>query len=406
MTEKRVLITGASIAGSALAFWMCRLGWAVVLLERAPEFREGGQNIDVRGPGRDVLAHMGLLDAVKAKNTTEQAWTFVDADNKTVARFDKDDFGGEGPTAELEILRGDLARILFDAAEGVEHRFGDRIAAWDGDDTGVDVTFEHGGRERFDLVVSAEGVGSSTRAMIWGDAARAEPFGLSSGYFSIPKGPGDGEDARWFNAPGGRSVFLRPDPEGTTRVVMSVQGDPEGWDDLAPEDQKRALIERFADAGWETPRVLEDLKSTKDFYFHSIALVKVDCFHRGRVVLTGDAAWAVMGNGTTLALIGPYVLAGELARTGDVAAALEGYERVMRPFVEDAQDVPAWGPKALQPQTRFGIGVQHAVLKLITAPGVRALTSRFAAPGDDLPVLPDYPELGDSAQRRETGAIS
>lgn len=397
MTIKRILITGASIAGPAMAFWMHRLGWDVVLLERAPEFREGGQNIDVRGPGRDVLARMGLLEAVQAKNTTEQAWTFVNADNSTVARFDKDDFGGEGPTAELEILRGDLARILYDAADGVEHRFGDRIVALENDGGGVDVTLQHGGRERFDLVVSAEGVGSSTRKLVWGDAARIEPFGLSSAYFTIPKGNGDGEDARWYNAPGGRSVFLRPDPEGTTRVVLSVQQDPQGWDDLSPEDQKRVLIDRFADAGWETPRVLDGLRTTHDFYFHSIALVKVDRFHRGRVALTGDAAWAVMGRGTTMALIGPYVLAGELARADDTAAALEGYEKVMRPIVQTAQDVPSWGPKALQPQTRFGIGVQHAVLKLIAAPGVRVVTSRFAPTGDDLPTLPDYPELTSSA---------
>lgn len=393
MSDKRILITGASIAGPALAFWMRRLGWKVVLLERAPEFRDGGQNVDVRGPGRDVLARMGLLDAVLAKNTTEQAWTFVDADNATVARFDKDDFGGEGPTAELEILRGHLARILYDVAEGVEHRFGDRIAAIEDDGAGVAVTFENGDAERFDLVVSAEGIGSSTRKLLWGDAARVEPLGLDSAYFTIPKGQGDGEDARWFNAPGGRSVFLRPDPQGTTRVVLSIQQDPQGWDDLAPEDQKRALIDRFADAGWETPRVLEGLEATRDFYFHSIPLVKLDRFHKGRVALTGDAAWAVMGRGTTLALVGPYVLAGELARNGDVAAALQGYERIMRPFADKAQDVPSWGPKALQPQTRFGIGVQHAVLKLISSPGVRAVTSRFAPTGNDLPPLPSYPEL-------------
>lgn len=400
MLNRRVLITGVSIAGPALAFWMHRLGWQVVLLERAPAFRAGGQNIDVRGPGRDVLARMGLLEAVQAKNTTEQAWTFVDADNNVIARFDKDGFGGEGPTAELEILRGDLACILYGAAQDVEHRFGDRIAALEDDGAGVDVTFDHGGTERFDLVVSAEGVGSSTRELVWGDDARVEPFGLSSAYFTIPKGHGDGEDARWFNAPGGRSVFLRPDPQGTTRVVMSVRQDPRGWDELSPKDQKRVLIERFADAGWETSRVLEELKATKDFYFHSIALVKVDAFHRGRVALTGDAAWALMGRGTTLALIGPYVLAGELARSGDVAMALEGYERVMRPFAETAQDVPSWGPKALQPQTRFGIRVQHAVLKLIAAPGIRALASRFAPTGDALPPLPDYPELRSPAEKR------
>lgn len=229
----------------------------MVLLERAPTFRTGGQNVDVRGPGREALVRMGLLDAIKARNTTEQAWTFVNADNSLVARFDKDDFGGDGPTAELEILRGDLACILDGATEGVEHRYGDRITALDDDGTGVDVTFGQGGTERFDLIVAAEGVGSSTRRLVWGEAARIKPFGLSSGYFSISKGPNDGEDARWFDSPGGRSVFLRPDPKGTTRVVLSLQRDTPEWDDL-PADEAEAdphqLLRRrgLGDAGWET----------------------------------------------------------------------------------------------------------------------------------------------------------
>ncbi len=394
MSGKRILITGASIAGCTLAFWMRRLGWQVVLLERAPAFREGGQNIDVRGPGRDALVAMGLLDAVEQRNTTEHAWTFVDADNKVVARFSKEDFGADGPTAELEILRGDLARIIDEAGEGVEHRYGDSIAGLHDDGAGVEVRFEHGPAERFDLVVAAEGAGSSTRALVFGDAARIEPMGLSSAYFSIPKGHDDGQDARWFNAPGGRSVFLRPDPEGSTRAVLSIQQQPQGWDDLEPAEQKQVIAEHFADAGWETRRVLAGMRETDDFYFHSISLVKMDRFSAGRVALVGDAAWAVMGSGTTLALVGPYVLAGELARSGgDVAAALARYAAVMRPFVDKAQDVPAWGPKALQPQSRLGIGVQHALLKVAASPALRPLMRRFASTGDDLPALPEYPEL-------------
>lgn len=117
-------------------------------------------------------------------------------------------------------------------------------------------------------------------------------------------------------------MFLRPDPEGSTRVVLSVQQDPQGWDDLAPDQQKAVLMEHFADAGSETPRVLECLKTTKDFYFHSIATVKLDQIYAGRVALMGYAAWAVMRRGTTLTLIEAYVLAEELAQKGDVDTAL------------------------------------------------------------------------------------
>ncbi|RZJ86475.1 MAG: FAD-binding monooxygenase, partial [Brevundimonas sp.] len=145
MPARKALITGASIAGPAAAFWLSRLGWDVTVVEKAPAFRDGGQNVDVRGPGHDALERMGLLQAVKGKNTGEAAWTFVDADNDVVARFDQDAFGGEGPTAELEILRGDLARILYDATrDGADYRFGDSIAALEDDGAGVAVSFESG----------------------------------------------------------------------------------------------------------------------------------------------------------------------------------------------------------------------------------------------------------------------
>lgn len=393
MTSKRVLITGASIAGPAMAFWMQRLGWETVLLEAAPEFRTGGQNIDVRGPGRDALKRMGLFDAVKARNTTEGAWTFVDENNEIIARFGKEEFGVDGPTAELEILRGDLAEIIDGAASGVDHRFGDRITGLEDDGKGVEVSFANAPRERFDLVVAAEGVGSSTRKLLFGDAAQIKPWDLDSAYFSIPKGHGDGEDARWFNAPGGRSVFLRPDPVGTTRVVLSIQQEPQGWDDLGPDEQRERVLETFADAGWETPRVLNGLRQTDDFYFHSVATVELDRLSKGRVALTGDAAWAVMGSGTTLALVGPYVLAGEIARSDTIEAALDNYGTVMRPFIDKAHQVPSWGTRALQPHSQFGIEVQHTILKLITSKPIRGITQRFAPTGDDLPPLPDYPEL-------------
>lgn len=216
---------------------------------------------------------------------------------------------------------------------------------------------------------------------------------LDMGYFTIPKGETDGPDARWFNAPGGRSVFLRPDPQGTIRAVLTLQQPPQGWDDLQPDEQKARLEEAFADAGWETPRVLAGLRDADDFYFHSIAQVRMPSHVRGRIAVMGDAGWAVMGRGTTLGLVGPYVLAGELARHEDPVAALMAFDDIMQPFVEKAQKVPSWGPKVLQPQTRFGIAVQRAGLALFTAPGVRKLTAAMASSGDDLPDLPDYPSL-------------
>lgn len=396
----RVLITGASIAGPTLAWWLHRFGMHATVVERAPAFRTGGQNIDVRGAARTVLARMHLQQAVADLGTGEQGIVFVDEHNQVVADFEKAELGGDGPTAELEILRGDLAQLLYDHSKThATYRFGDYVTAVQEVANGVQVTFAHGEPERFDVVVVAEGFKSSTRQLVFGEDVTRRPLDLYMGYFTIPRGAHDGEQARWYNAPGGRSVLLRPDHKGTTRVVLTLQQEPAGYEDLTPAQQKSLLQKRFADAGWETPRVLEGLAASDDFYFEAIGQIKASSWSKGRVVLVGDAAWCagpVSGMGTTLALVGAYVLAGELARhPGDQAAAFAAYERIMRPFVEEGQDVPKFSTRIAQPQTRFGIALQHAALRVASAPGVRQLASKLLEPAAAAIELPTYEAAGE-----------
>lgn len=392
--KRNVLVTGASIAGSALAWWLSRFGMNVTVVERAPAFRDGGQNIDVRGAASTVLERMGLKQAVSALGTGEQGIAFVDQENTVKAQFDANQFGSNGLTAELEILRGDLAKLLYEQSrDRCRYEFGDYIAAFAERNDAVEVTFAKGGTRTFDIVIIAEGVGSSTRALMFGNAARRIPLDLYMGYFTIPRGKNDSDIARWFNAPGGRSVFLRPDQHGTTRAVLTLQQKPSGYEDLSTDEQKSLLSERFADAGWETPRVLAGMQSADDFYFEKIGQVKLDRWSKGRIVLTGDAAWCaspISGMGTSLALVGAYVLAGELWRNKEHEAAFASYERIMRPYVDQAQDVPKLGPRIAQPQTRFGIALQQTLLNLATKPGIKQLAGKLLEPPADKIDLPDY----------------
>jgi 2-polyprenyl-6-methoxyphenol hydroxylase-like FAD-dependent oxidoreductase len=403
--KRNILITGASIAGPALAFWLKRHGMEVTVVERAPQFRDGGQNIDVRGAGRKVAQRMGLEDAIRARTTGEEAVAFVDEEGKVQAKFDAEQFGGNGPTAELEILRGELARLLVDhSREDADYIFGDRISALDDQGDAVEVTLEKGGRRRFDLVLIAEGINSATRALVFGGAVTRRPLDLYTAYFTIPREENDGKVARWFNAPGGRSVFLRPDNVGTTRAALSLQQKPAGYEDLSPDEQKALLKERFADAGWETPRVLAALGAAKDFYFEAIGQVMMDSWSKGRVALVGDAAYCaspISGMGTSLALVGAYVLAGELARHEDHAEAFAAYERVMRPYVDQAQDVPKLGPRIAHPQTRAGIALQQMALDVATMPVVKLLASKLLSPPADKIDLPDYGHNKASGEARE-----
>jgi 2-polyprenyl-6-methoxyphenol hydroxylase-like FAD-dependent oxidoreductase len=392
--KRDVLVTGASIAGTTLAYWLSRFGMNVTVVERAPAFREGGQNIDIRGAGRTVVQRMGLLEAVRARTTGEEAIAFVDEENRVRAKIEAAQFGDNGPTAELEILRGELARLLLEHSRGdAEYVFGDRIAGLDDQGDAVEVKFERGGSRRFDIVIAAEGIGSSTRALVFGGAFRRVPLDLYMAYFTIARAQGDGKVARWFNAPGGRGVFLRPDNVGTTRALLTLQQAPAGYEDLPVEAQKAMLKERFADAGWETPRALAALDDAKDFYFEAIGQVKMDRWSKGRVALVGDAAHCaspISGMGTSLALVGAYVLSGELARHDHPAVAFAAYERIMRPYVEQAQDVPRLGPRIAQPQTRAGIALQQAALSLTTKPPFTWIARKLFSPPADKIDLPDY----------------
>jgi 2-polyprenyl-6-methoxyphenol hydroxylase-like FAD-dependent oxidoreductase len=391
---KRILITGASIAGPALAWWLHHFGMEVTVVERAPEFRDGGQNIDVRGAARTVLERMGLFEAVKAQGTGEQGLAFVDENDEIVAEFDEAQLGSNSFTAELEILRGDLARLLYDHSRAqVTYRFGDHLTALEEIGEEVAVTFAHGGSQRFDLVVVAEGAASATRQLLFGPEVTRKPYDLYVAYFTIPRADGDGDIARWYNAPGGRGLCLRPDNKGTTRALLTLQQAPAGYEHLPPAEQQALLQQRFADAGWQAPRILAGLATAPDFYFDFVSQVKVASWTKGRVVLTGDAAWCAgpFGVGTSQALVGAYVLAGELHRhAGDHRAALAAYEHRLRLYVEEGQDVPTLAPRLASPQSRLGIAVQHAALRVAAAPGIRQVIARLTAPPTDAIELPEY----------------
>lgn len=401
---RHVLITGASIAGNALAWWLGRNGFEVTVVERAPAFRDGGQNVDVRGAARTVLERMGLLQTVRENGTGESGVRFVDRDGATVAEFPLEELGGDAFTAELEILRGDLARLLYDGARGHAHyRFGDAIDSVETSATGARVRFDSGSQDDYDLVLVAEGVGSSTRERVFPGENAPRWLDVTMGYFTIPKGAGDGAMARWYTAPGGRSVFLRPDRKGSTRAVLTLQGPAQGNEGLAPERQKAFLRDHFAGAGWETARVLDGMEQAEDFYFDVLRQVKMARWSNGRVALAGDAAWCTTplgGVGASLSLIGAYVLAGELCGRGgdvgadvDVEAALAAYERIMRPLAEKGQDVPKFGPRLAQPHSRLGVHLQSALLHLASLPGLRTLVAKAVAGRADEIDLPDYPAL-------------
>jgi 2-polyprenyl-6-methoxyphenol hydroxylase-like FAD-dependent oxidoreductase len=228
------LIFGASIAGPTAASWLAAAQWDVTVVERVDHLRDEGQNVDVRGIGREVLRRMGLEDAVRAHHTSETGTVFVDEDGRVFASFSGGTDDISSPTAELEILRGQLARLLYDHSAGsAEYLFGDQIAALHDDGRGVDVEFAHGPGRRFDAVVIAEGSRSRSRDLVFPDA-RIDELGLLAAYATIPRTTDDDRQWRIFIAGReGRLVHLRPDNIGSTRTMLSLQSDVHGLDRLA-----------------------------------------------------------------------------------------------------------------------------------------------------------------------------
>ena len=389
-TTRRAVISGASIAGLSAAFWLRRTGWEVTVLERAPAFRDGGQNVDVRGVARDVLDRMGLTDAVRERNTSETGTVFVDGAGRVLAELPSD--GPDGATAELEILRGDLAAAILERLpEGVAVVYGDPIATVEQGDGGVTAVTTSGRTWRADLLVIAEGVRSATRDRVFGAEVERRDLGVTMVFGTIPRTSHDDDRWRWYTTVGGRQVHLRPDNHGTTRAILSYAG----GEDLSRSDRADALArlrERYADVDWEAPRVLDAFDGTDDLYVDQLTQIRMPTWRRGRVCVVGDAAWCVTpmgGGGASLALVGGYVLAASLSSTADIDAAFAAYEDWMRPLVDDVQNLPRWIVPFAYPRTRLGLSLRRLVDKAITSRLLAPLTARFTRVAETTRPLPD-----------------
>lgn len=401
MSDIRVLVTGASIAGPALAHWLRRRGAEVTVVEQAPGLRPGGQAVDARGVAKEAIRLMGLDAEVRAACTNTAGAHTVDADGHVLETFRAEDDGGDGYISEIEILRGDLSQVLYDdTRDGVEYVFGDRIAELTQDADGVDVTFAGGDRRRFDLVIGADGLHSALRSMVFGPRERfVRHLGLVLAFYTVPNEFGlDGWMLDYQEA--GRWAGLRPVPDPTRAIAMLSFPSPDFDIDYRDvEAQKRLLREQMAGFGWETSRILAHLDDTPDFYLDQVGQVVMDRWHVGRVGLLGDAAFSaspMSGAGTGLALVGAYLLAGELAAAGwDPEAGFAGYEERMRAYVEDNQEI---GRMHVQMLTAPDPGAEPA-----PEPDMEALTALIerAVGGPELPGYEGVPDSGAAARRSE-----
>ncbi|MCX4546972.1 FAD-dependent monooxygenase [Streptomyces sp. NBC_01565] len=336
--NRTVLISGGSVAGPALAYWLHRHGFTPTIVERAPELRDGGYAVDFRGEALDVLDRMGLLAKIRALDTEMGDAAMVDAEGRTYATLPAAVFAGD-----LEVLKGDLTRMLYEATrEDVEYVFGDSIASLEQDEDGVLVTFERGTPRHFDLVAGADGLHSRTRALAFGPEEEfIRHLGIYTAIFNLDNYLGLRNTGRLYAVPGKAANIFTARDNTEARAAFHFAADSLEYDRRDPAAQNRIIADRFADGGWEVPRLLKEMDASGEFFFDSNAQVEMDTWSAGRVVLLGDAGYCAgptSGRGTSQALIGAYLLAGELAaRDGDHTAAFAAYEQQMRPYVAEHQ---------------------------------------------------------------------
>ncbi|KAK6949545.1 hypothetical protein Daesc_009628 [Daldinia eschscholtzii] len=402
MAPLKILICGGGIAGPALAFWLGRRGHHVVVVERFPTLRATGAQIDLRAQGIEVAKRMGLLEEIRSIRVDEAGVSFVDSEGrvKGTVMANTSGKGAQSLTSEYEIMRGDIVRLLYDTTKDyVEYVFGKTVESFDQDEKQVTAHFSDGSADTFDLLVGADGQGSRIRKAIL-PPDTPEPYrriGIYIAYWFIPREEGDTNIRKTYLAPGGRMIFRRTHNSTETQVYCFLKDDSPELHSLprAPiEQQKEFWTQRFRDAGWQTGRFLEGMKATENFYCQEALQVRTNTWSKGRVVLLGDAAHCASpfsGMGTTGALVGAYVLAGEIDRNpDDLSQAFASYDQKLRPFVDEIQNIKPGLVRLGMPESQWGIVIIHFIMGLLCFFRIPELIARFSKEEKGGWKLPDY----------------
>jgi 2-polyprenyl-6-methoxyphenol hydroxylase-like FAD-dependent oxidoreductase len=370
----RVLISGASVAGPTAAYWFCRRGFAVTVVERMPlvRVRTSGHAVDLFGPAMDVAEWTGVLPAVMDARTRTEIVSFQRQDGRGVdVEMRRLVAGISG--RHVEVMRGQLAAILYEATRSdVQYLFEDSIHTIVEEPEGIAVTFEHAPADRFDLVIGADGLHSIVRRLVFGPENRFRRF--LGGYLAgaaLPNYLGlEGRMVVW-NAPGRLAAIYPVHQTTTTRGGFLFRRSEElalGHRDV--DGQKQVLHRIYGEDGWQVPRMLAEMDAADDFYFDSISQIVMDSWVKGRVTLVGDAGYSpgpAVGGGTSVAMVGAYVLAEELAETGrDYQAGLRAYQERMRELAAKARSIGPTTMSTLIPRTGVQVRLIPELLRLVT----------------------------------------
>ena len=366
-----VLISGADIAGPVLAYWLLRRGHQPMLVERTRELRVGGHAVDIRGSALGVTERMGLATAVREARTNILTLSALRADGRRSYDVALRPLHAARGDREIEIIRDDLVRILFSAiADDAEVVFGDTVrAVIPQDDARVGVEFERGSPREVDVVVGADGQHSALRELVFGPERQfTRHLGAYLSIFTVDNLLELRDRAVLYNEPGRATAMFTVRGNQRAKVVLLFRSNPLDIDFTDPVAQQELLRRCFAGMGWEAGRLLAAMPDAYDFYFDEMSQVRLPSWSTGRVALLGDAAFGpspMSGQGTSLALIGGYLLAHHIATAADLPTAFTLWERGFRPNVELNQSLATGGMSTLLPDSRFGIFARNQSMRVL-----------------------------------------
>lgn len=374
MNNKNILISGAGIAGTALAFWLKKFGFNPTIVESAPKLREGGHAIDFMGAGYDVAEKMGIIPALEKADFNISNIAFVDKDNNEKGSMNYQQVKKSLNNRAFSFLRSDLAKVIYNSLDKeTEIIFDDTINKIEQDEEIVIVTFKTGVTRSFDLLVGADGLHSNVRNLIFGNESQFEKYyGYYTSSFTIENFSDKDKAFSMLNVPNKQVAVYSISEKKAATFFIFTSPEKLNYEHHDIEKQKQILKNEFMNIGWKCPELLSKIDTTSDFYFDSVSQIKMEHWSKGRISLVGDACDCpslLSGKGSTLAMVGAYILAGELKlENGNYKSAFAEYENVFKPFIDKKQKSAQSFAKSFVPKSNFGIWLRNKAFQLMSFP--------------------------------------